>query len=187
MNNLGTLGFILTLLILLHVLVKLMWCCEGDRCCRKSKRWIAKNLYYGMILRTIMESYVIGILCTLINTRVIDFSTSGYNWTFANAIITCSLFPIYVLFPIFAVGYMLCNWSSLNSKETKQRFGELYEGYNTSSRHMIVYWGLDYMRKTMLCLSVIFIKDFFAQMMIFYFSSNLLIVGAGFLNARKTL
>ena len=43
-------------------------------------------LYYGIIFRTIMESYVIGLMCTLINLYNMDFTTDVGNWTFANSI-----------------------------------------------------------------------------------------------------
>ena len=129
MNNLGTLGFVMVLLIPLCFIHKIISYCKAIRCCRKSAQRLGGILYYGTVLRLIMESFVIGFLATLINLQGIDFSNED-KWTFANAIITCILFPIFLLFPLFATLFMLGNWDMLNTQHIKPSFGEIYDGFS---------------------------------------------------------
>ena len=134
-----------------------------------------------------MESYVIGLMCTLINLYNMDFTTDVGKWTFANSIITCILLPVYLLFPVFGVLYMLGNWSMLEHEYIKGRFGEIYEGFNVKSKQMVFYWGIESLRKTLLCLVVIIYPDFIAaQSMILFLTSIALIIAAGYFKARNS-
>ena len=52
---------------------------------------------------------------------------------------------------------------------------------------MVIYWGIEYLRKTLLCLVVIIYPDFIAaQMMILYLTSTALIIAAGYFKARNS-
>ena len=184
MNNLGTLGFIMAMLIPLCFIHKIISYCQVIRCCRRVARRLGNILYFGLFLRLIMESFVIGFLATLINLRSIDFSNED-SWTFANAIITCILLPIFILFPVFATLLMLGNWNMLHTKHLKPSFGEIYDGFSLQSRSMTIYWGLDYLRKILLCLVVIVApKLFFVQMGTLYLTSTALTIAACHTNAR---
>ena len=133
MNNLGTLGFIMIIILLLFVVTAIFSCCKSIKCCEKVYRRLESALYYNIILRTIMESFVIGVMCTLINLKQIDFSMDD-RWTFANTVITIILSTIYALFPIFAALYMLGNWELISHQYIKSRFGEIYQGFSTQSK-----------------------------------------------------
>lgn len=186
MNNFGTLGFFVGLLFPLIMLYELINLFQGIKCCRKTARRLGKALFYSVVLRMLMESYVIGLLCTLINLKSLDFSMDD-KWTFANAFITCVLFPILMIFPIFAILFMLGNWDELTYSHTQNRFGEMYEGFNLKTRKMVVYWGCEYLRKTLLCVAVILYAEiFFVQMCVLFTSSIMLIIAAGFIDARKS-
>ena len=72
---------------------------------------MARSLFWGLFLRVIIESFVIGILCCLLNLRLLDFSHD--KWTFANALLTLVLAPVLALFPFVAVCWMYKNWATL--------------------------------------------------------------------------
>mmetsp|Transcript_5385 Transcript_5385/g.7207 ORF Transcript_5385/g.7207 Transcript_5385/m.7207 type:complete len:122 (+) Transcript_5385:444-809(+) len=74
LNNYGTLGFVFACLPFLYLLHKLAEPCQACRCCRKFAKKLGKKLYWGILLRLIIEGWVIGLLSCLINLRDIDLS-----------------------------------------------------------------------------------------------------------------
>ena len=50
-----------------------------------------------------IESYIIGLICCLLNLRNIDFSDESDDWTKANSIITYIVLVYFILFPIVAI------------------------------------------------------------------------------------
>ena len=66
LNNFGTLGFVLSSLPFLYLLQAITSICQGIKCCRKFSKGLGNKLYYSIVLRTIIESYVIGMICTFI-------------------------------------------------------------------------------------------------------------------------
>jgi len=106
----------------------------------------------------VIESYVIGFICCLINVRVIDF-TREEKWTFANTVLTLIVLSILVLFPIISVRYMFKNFANLEANQIKKRYGELYAGYNIKDKWILLHWEIEYLRKIALACCVVITTD----------------------------
>lgn len=184
MNNLGTLGVVIVVILVLHFVQKFINWFQGIKCCRKSARRLASTLYYGAVLRTIMESYVISLMSSLINLETVDFTESD-SWTLLNTCIAWLFLVILLIFPFFSILYMLGNWDMLQHRYIHGRFGEIHMGYSLKSRQMLVYQGLDYLRKILLCASVTLWSELFiVQIMSLFYTSIGLIIIAGSLHVR---
>ena len=113
LDNFGTLGFVIALIPFLYFLHWLISKFRGIKCCRKWDKSLDNSLYYGFLLRTIIESYIIGVLCCLINLNMQDYSLdslSSSKWTFGNSVLACIFIPIFIAFPFWAVYFMYSNW-----------------------------------------------------------------------------
>ena len=89
-----------------------------------------KRLYWGVILRMMIEGYVIGLLSCLINMKSLDFTEDQDRWTFANSIISVVVLVILTMFPIIAARFLVRNRFQLSKPSMHQRFGEMTHGYN---------------------------------------------------------
>ena len=79
LNNLGTLGVIilgLVPLVIFQFIVAKCFC--KFKCCFKLAHRLVKWLYFGAILRVIIESYVISFLCSLVNLQAIEFDSGDH-------------------------------------------------------------------------------------------------------------
>ena len=93
--------------------------------------------------------------------------------------------PIFLVFPILAIRFMYSKFSKLNETACKSKYGEIYEGYNINDKSMLIYWGLDYLRKVLLVLVVVMLQDqYWLQMFTLFMSSVFLIICNGYTNAR---
>ena len=97
-----------------------------------------KFLFWKFLIRFIMESYIIGFMCCLINLRNLDFSFED-KWTSINAVITCVIFPFLFFFPIWAIKKMYKNFGFLKQRIVNDRIGELYIGFRTERKIMLIY------------------------------------------------
>ena len=158
MNNLGTFGCILLFSPFLYVGYYVIACCKGFKICRRATKRLEPKLFWGFLLRMIIEGYVITLICCLINIRRLDFEVDT-KWVFSNSIITVVIMPILIFFPIFSICYMLSNFNDLNEVFCKERFGELYAAYSLKNKTMLLYWGLEYSRKLLLATIVVFVQD----------------------------
>ena len=117
MENFGTLGFIAALIPFLYLLNS---CVEKNRCdkkcCRKFTKWLNRKLYWGLALRMIIESYVIGFICGLLNILSLELSLDSDKWTLGNDIFSLIFFPLLCLFPLFGICFMLRNFKSLDDR-----------------------------------------------------------------------
>ena len=69
-----------------------------------------RNIFWGALLRMIMEGYIIGLISCLCNMRELEFnSDKADNWTVANSVMTMIILPVLGLFPILASCFMLWN------------------------------------------------------------------------------
>ena len=64
------------------------------------------------MLRTIIESYVIGLICTFVGIINMDFSRND-NWTYINSIVAYMMLVLFGIFPFWGVYFLLRNWSNL--------------------------------------------------------------------------
>ena len=106
LNNFGTLGFVFALMPLIYLGLFFASYCACCRCWRRCKKKLNRQMYWGVLLRSIIEGYVISLTCCLINMRMIDLSSESTKWTFGNSIITLIVFPILMIFPFYGVYHM---------------------------------------------------------------------------------
>ena len=66
-NNFGTLGFMLLCAPVFYIFYYMAVKCRGIRCCRKVTNYLRPKLFWSTILRLLIESYIIGLLCCMIN------------------------------------------------------------------------------------------------------------------------
>lgn len=154
LNNYGTLGFVIAMIPLIYLIHWLIHKIQGVKCCRKFSKKLGKQLYWGMLLRLLIEGYVIGLICCLINVQRLDFSME-VKWTFVNTVLTLLALPIMVLFPILSVRFMVKNRRILNDPKMMQKYGEMTSGLNHSESGVILFWFMDYFRKGLLALVVV--------------------------------
>jgi len=109
LNNFGTLGFVLAILPFLYVLHACTNIFQGIKCCRKFSKKLGTKLYYAIVLRTIMESFVIGLICTFVGLINMDFSRND-NWTYINSIVSIITLVMFGIFPIWGLYFLLKNW-----------------------------------------------------------------------------
>ena len=67
MNNMGFMGICLLLFPVMYLIRPILSCCEGNRRVSKIRSYLHVNLYWSMPLRFLIESYIIIVLCSLIN------------------------------------------------------------------------------------------------------------------------
>ena len=69
LNNFGTLGVFFASLPLIYAVYYCIKPCQGIYCCRKSAKRLGKYLFWRSTLRLIIECYIIGLICCLLNAR----------------------------------------------------------------------------------------------------------------------
>ena len=160
-------------------------CFRKYKCCNRSYKKLAKKLYWSIVLRTIIESYVIGLICCFINAMNLDFSRED-TWTLINAILTVIIGPLLILFPVIAASYMAINWNHLDTMEVS--YGELYHGFNIrGSKTMLIFWLSDFLRKQILILiATMYTDSLWLQIQAVFYLSIIMIILGGTLNVRNS-
>ena len=113
MENFGTLGFIFAIMPLFYVFHYSTKFCRSIRCCRRLSYKMNRRLYYGYLLRLILESYIIGWICCLINYVSMDLSSEADSWTRLNEFITIIAGLVFILFPIVGTLILFVNFKHL--------------------------------------------------------------------------
>ena len=117
LNNLGTLlifFIIYPLLVLVYyLLLPFKKCCK---CCKRMNQKLNKDLFYGMIITGIVESYATLSLCCLVSLYTpLQFTSYGL----IVQAVSCLIFALIVVFmPVFIIRVFTKNFESLNSKST---------------------------------------------------------------------
>lgn len=126
-----------------------------------------------------MESYVVSVICILLNLRVLDLNNED-RWIRFNSQLTVIMLGIFALFPIWSITLMCCKFDQLKNKGFKSRFGALYKGYSKDSRKMLIWWGAEYLRKVLLGLTMVATqKMLWLQLNVILLSSISLVIIAG--------
>lgn len=156
MNNLGTFGFILLASSFVYAFYYVILACKCYKCCRRARKRLEPKLFWGLLLRMIIEGYIITLICCLLNSVKLDFSAES-RFILTNSIVSVVSLPLLLLFPIVAICFMLGNFDQLKQPYTERRFGELYAAYSLERKTVLVHWGIEYARKITLALIVVFV------------------------------
>mmetsp|Transcript_46320 Transcript_46320/g.61322 ORF Transcript_46320/g.61322 Transcript_46320/m.61322 type:complete len:231 (+) Transcript_46320:378-1070(+) len=159
--------------------------CEGKHC-TKCKKKVNRFLYWGFVLRLILESYIIGFICSLINLSSLDLSTDADRWTRTNSYVTLFVFALLILFPFWGAYLMLTRFEVLHDRNMVLKYSEMHEGYSKKHRTMVIYWVLDLVRKAVLCVAMVSARNhLWLQMLVVFMTSVTLIIAASYTNARE--
>ena len=141
---------------MVYLIYAILSYCRGIKRVKRFHNNLDRTLFWGFPFRMMIESFVIGLICIFINLQNLDF-TNEDNWVVVNSYIAVVLATVYILFPIGSIFLMYKNFDDLEtSPKIKKRMGELYQGYNTQTRTMLIWWGAEFMRKVFLALCVVF-------------------------------
>ena len=149
LNNFGTMGIVFAILPLVYLTIGIASYCKVA-CCRKCTKRMKKKLYWDVLLRSIIEGYVIGLICALVNMINLNLSRDTDHWTFINSVITLVIFPILIIFPFYSVYFLARNKPTLKTTKMHQKYGAMTEGYLMSENYVMLYWFLEYLRKMLL-------------------------------------
>ena len=185
--NFGSLGMVLMMYPLLYIYQFLIAFCSFSDRCRRHRRKLGDNLYWGALLRLLIESYMIGILGCFLNIEIISFdSANSSTWQILNAYFTVLMTFVFGIFPIATIGYMAVNFKALGIKKVKQQFGEFYEGLVVESRGIIGFIMAEYLRKISLALIIVFYQDhIYMHFLTLIMTSKLLIILSGWIKTRE--
>lgn len=155
-------------------------------CCFKVSKWLEGKLFWSAYIRLMMESYIIGFICCLLNIRQLDFG-SGDSYTVFNSVLTVIVLPIYVLFPILHIAFMYKNFKSLGQSQMKNKFGELYAGYSINNKSTLLFLAIDYTRKIVLCTIVSLKQESLQMQSVWLYLSSIIVTAAAMtIKAKRT-
>ena len=101
--NFGSLGVVILVYPFLYITYYMLGFCDACKSCRKKRKALGKQLFWGALIRLIIESLPIGILCCAVNLTEMNFDPKGDNFVFANAVMTVFFTSVFVIFPIAAI------------------------------------------------------------------------------------
>ena len=115
-HNFGTLGLVIACLPVIYLLYGSTGFCDRFKTMRRQRKKLAKNLFYGWPIRIMIESYVIGVICILLNVKTLDLQGET-TWVSFNSFMSLIMMCIFSLFPIYSIGFMLYNFDQLKEKK----------------------------------------------------------------------
>ena len=177
MHNLGSLALFIALSPLYYIYYFLLGCCSHYKKIEEKRKQLGKTIFWGLLLRLIMESYMIVVICCLINVQQLDWSD---DWNSFNSGLSIAFFVIFMAFPILSTLYLYCNWKRTGQSGFETSFGELWAGYSIESKKVLIYLAVDYARKVLMGVAVaVYTTSLFAQYMLLIFTSLSLVAAAG--------
>ena len=127
-ENLGTVFLIFNIYVVLSILQLIGYCFKNKvKWCKKMSKKIGKFLYWGGILRLLMEGFLETIICTMLNLRVMskewDNVTIAYSIQFS-VVMTLLL----VLLPVWSTIFYWKNRNKWEDDDWDEKWGAPLEG-----------------------------------------------------------
>jgi len=156
--NLGSMiviFLIYPLLVIFNSITQKLVCCK---ICKNFKKKANVFLFWSKPIMTMMESYNMLALCTLINSTDINFN--GPRFEVLSSIFTILFLFLITIFPTFIATLLLRKFSDLGNKEVKETFGDLYEHlrYDTGGRWVVLEPLMFLLRRLVLVVTTIFVR-----------------------------
>ena len=107
----------------------------------------------------------------------------------ANDVITLVMLPAFLLFPLVGATYIVRYRYKLKDKVLSEKYGAMTIGFNTESNRMFVFWTFDFLRRIILAVSLVFLREehhYLFHVLCFGLTSMTLIVLVGFSHARNS-
>jgi hypothetical protein len=112
--------------------------------------------FWNLPIRVILSSYSILSLSALMTLFSHSWQTFGQK---IDTIMGFTGFFVSILFPVSVLYLMIKNFRNFDTMNIKSRFGSLYEDLVTSNRWIIAFRFWFILRRLILALNVIFIKN----------------------------
>ena len=115
--NLGSLGVMILLYPCIYIYYYLIKFCACSRKCRYHKKNLASQIFWNTLLRLLIESYMIGVLCSCVNVGIASFDFANSTlWQNINSVLTYLLIITFTIFPVYTIRFLSKNFTKLRSK-----------------------------------------------------------------------
>ena len=182
-NNMGSLGIVFVLLALLY----LLW--PISSCPRKklpaASHWIESSLYWNLLLRTVIEGYIIVVLCALINFKSLNWEDT---WESFNSALSIATIFFLVAFPLRIAYLLWVNKSQLENRAFKRKYESTYAEMKTDSIDdgLILYISYYYIRRLLLAATAVMLSHVLVvQLLIFQLSAIMHLILIGYTHPFK--
>ena len=159
--NMGTLAAIFLVYFGLILLSPFLWAIRNScRCMKRSSKWLKGKLFWNSLITIVQESYMIFIVCILINLKVLNFIES---FGLALMSVMCvAAFAFTILFP----GYLLCKLcyygKKLKQKTIVKKYGNLYEELKLKAgKKVLLYPSFFFIRRYLIALAITGVDSIF--------------------------
>ena len=125
----GFMGVCLVLFPLSYLIRPCLSCCDSNRKVSKIRSKLRVSLYWSVPLRFIIETYIIIVLCSLINFQRLESSSL---WDLINSTLSYVAFVVAIAVPIIIALALHKRKNQLNNKAFKSRFSTVYSEMRTN-------------------------------------------------------
>ena len=149
-------GVIALFIPIIYLISPITRCCESDHRVSKLRRNLNKSLYWGFMLRGLVEAYIIIAICALINFKQLQLDG---DWEVVNTALSISMLLGLISFPIFISMFLHKNKYRLSDKSNLNMYGTLYAEMRTdlTDNSLIKYSVYYYLRRLVLACTVVWL------------------------------
>ena len=157
---------------------------EKFRRVQRFKKWLVNQIFFGMILRILLESYIEFLMAALIGVNNLSWNNSGEVIASLLAIINVDFF---ILLPALTYFMIVKNEYRIDDKRFVKRFGALYEDFKTDSHQALLYNYYFLVRRLLYAISLIFFASWStSQLVVLTIGSYVLILYTIFVKPYKS-
>lgn len=154
-SNLGSLFYYFGALIaVIFLLLVIRPCAHKNKWISKGYSYIEGLVFFNVILRLILEGYVMIVICAFLNYNYMDWS--NFDLRFSSAL-TIILLCISFLFPFFVLALLLIFRKRMEEPHIEKRIGSLYENIDPERKAAILFSFFFLMRRLVFILSIFFL------------------------------
>ena len=126
MVNLGTMFvfYLIYITIALFIAPSLFCCRTKSKRVKKCSKKLNKSIYWGTLITLINESYIIFVVCVLINIQIFSMDSLGLQ---IMSIGGAAFITLGVLIPAAIIFYLLVNFKNLEEPSIADKYGALYD------------------------------------------------------------
>jgi hypothetical protein len=124
----GTLALFYAIFILCLLIAPLLRLCRNTcRCCKNLSKNVDGGIYWGALITLMNESYMIIIVCVLINMNVLSTESPGLQ---AMSILNIIFLFFSIALPVIFIATLRRNFATLNTRAMQRSYGALYSELN---------------------------------------------------------
>ena len=177
LNNIGSLGIMFVLLALLYLIWPFVSCFR--RKLPAISHSIESSLYWSLILRTVIEAYIVLILCVLINFKSLTWTDT---WECFNSALSIAMIFLLVVFPLGIIQLIWVHKSQLENRAFKRKYDSIYAEMKTANNAdgIILYISCYYIRRLLLAATAVMLSHVLVVQLLFFklsAVSHLILVG----------